>query len=544
MSNADPSPRPRSRWSRPWWGLGLATVGIVAGLALCSGEPPPTPPRPTAEAAEAAEAVVGPAPSTTPAEPSPVALAGPPAPSSLPGHCDALAALAGEGGPDAVLLAWLCPDAPLDAVAARAALLEVRSPDEAAALVPRLREHPPLQGLARLVAQAAEPPVAALPSPAHAVVSPIDDAVLAQVQRAHAVLWSRTESPAQRTRARALLAKVYLQATQQLGVTAEGRPPAPLARLLAGRALHHGRQLCVAYLQGRIAGLAALVHEVEANLLALVVALDRSPHHGDGGRLLVELEETRRYLQRPGVRDRIARHGAEAGRAPAALPGPSPLPDDLARLLDHGLVDLAIAKAIEAAVHPEGPGLRAVEQHLRDALAHAERGEYTALLEHRLARARARVPPPPEHGPAPALRASDPPWPGAERVADEASAWIERAPPEPGLPRAYALGRALLLVRARPDALVRLLDLATAPEASPALQGAVGWLARELRARDDGRLSWLQRRVAAEPDPSRGDHGTDGAALHEAEAARRRRHALTVREADRQPRGPGLSVSG
>lgn len=535
-------PRLGATAGRLRWGLGLAAVGLGAWLVLREATPDPSEPLPSPHAAAVGTDPAGPA-----ATPPSIPMAAASAPSdqaSLPADCDALAALAAEGGPDAVLLAWLCPDAPLDAVAARAALLEVRSPDEAAALVPRLHEHPPLQGLLRLVSQAAAPPVAALPNPADAVVSPIDDTVLAHVQRAHAVLWSRAQPPAERTRARALLAKVHLQATQQLGV-AMGRPPAPFARLLAGRALVHGRSFCTAYLQGRVAGLAPLFHEVEASLLALLVALESSPHHGDGGRLAVELEETRRYLQRPGPRDRIARHGAAESRAPAPLPEPGPLPDDLARLLDHGFVDLALAKAIEEAVRPEGPGLRPVEQHLRDALAHAERGEYTALLEHRLARARARVPPPPEHGTAPPLPRGDPPWPGAERVADEAAAWIERAPVLPGLPRRHALGRALLLVRSRPDALVRLLDLATATDASPALRGAVGWLARELAARDDGRLPWLQRQAAAEPDPSRGDHGPDGAPLQRAEAARRRRYALQVREADRQPRGAGLGdVSG
>jgi hypothetical protein len=514
----------------------IVAVVAVGAWAWLRDEPAPVE-HPVLEGPEeAAFEIVVPAP-----EPEPGLSVSPNAAltAELPRDCEALAARAVEGGPDAVLLAWLCPEAPLDAVAARAALLAVRGPDEAAALVPRLSGHPALQGLARLVAQASTEPVATLPDPAHAVVSPIDDRVLAEVRRAQATIAAKGVPPLQRTRARALVAKAYLQATQQLGV-AVGRPPEPFARLLAGRALHHGRQFCVAYLQGRVAGLAPLFHEMEAHLLSLMVALESSPHHGDAGRLAWELEETRRYLERAGPRERLAARLAAQSRAPAAPQTLRPLADDIARLFDHGFVDLAIAKGIEEAVRPEGTGLQPMEQHLRDALAHAERGEYLALLEHRLARSRARTPPPPEHGTAPPIRAGEPPWPVAGVVADEAVAWIERAPVEDGLPRRYALGRALLLVRGRPDALVLVLDQTVAEDASPAIRQAARWLRRELEARDDGRLSWLQRRVATDPDPSRVRPGTDAASLRRAEAARRRRYALRMREADRQPRGAGL----
>jgi hypothetical protein len=518
---------------------GLAVAAVVLGAWLWLGDDEPAPAdeagsdqrRVEAEAEAEPRVVVVPAP----------VLASPTA-AALPPDCDALAARASEGGPDAVLLAWLCPEHALDPVAARAALLAVRSPDEAAALAARLHGHAALQGLLRLVAQAPAGSVDALPDPAHAIVSPIDDRVLAELQRAHATIAARGIPPVQRTRARALVAKAYLQATQQLGV-AVGRPPEPFARLLAGRALHHGRQFCLAYLQGRVGGLAPLFHELESHLLALVVALEGSPHHGDAARLAVELEEARRYLQRSGPQSRMAQRAAAQSRAPGAPQELRPLADALARLLDHGFVDLALATAIEAGLQPEGTGLQPMEQHLRDAMAHAERGEYVTLLEHRLARARARTPPPPEHGTAPPLRIGEPPWPSASTVADEAAAWIERAPAEPELPRRYALGRALLLVRSRPDALVLLLDHATAEDASPALREAVAWLRRELEARDDGRLPWLQRRVAAEPDPIRAYRGNGpGTAADQArvEAARRRQYAVRMREADRQPRGAGI----
>ncbi|MCX4245737.1 hypothetical protein [Paraliomyxa miuraensis] len=510
----------------------LAGLGLVA-LALAWWCQRPDEPSPVDEP-PATTPVAAALPGSDPDPRLPVA-----ADPILPTDCDALAALAREGGPDAVLLAWLCPSRPLDPVVARAALLAVRSPDEAAALAPALAAHPALQGLARLVAQdaAAVPPASSLEDPGRAVVSPIDDHVLAQVRRAHAVVTTRGLSHADRTRAQALLAKVYLQATQQLGVSMD-RPPEPFARLLAGRALHHGRLFCHGYWQGRVAGLARLFRELEPSLASLVTALEGSPHHADAARLSVELEDARRYVQRDGPRGRIERYYGEHSGPAWTIDRLRPFPAVLDRLLDLGFVDLAIAQAIEEAVRPEGPGLRPMEQLLRDAMARAERSEYLALLDARLARARSRSPPPPEFGTSP-LRTVPMPWDRPEAIASEAAAWIERAPREADLARSYALGRALLLVRARPDALVVLLDQATAEDASPALTEAAAWLERELWARDDGRLPWLARRIAvhprSHPTPSDASDPSDAS-----EAERRRHYALRMRELDRQPRGPGL----
>lgn len=533
---------------------GLVAVGaaivLVGGWLLLRTPEPPASPSPAIASIEPATG----APRTAVDLPMPGPATALPA---LPEDCDTLAGLATEGGPDAVLLVWLCPDRPLDPVVARAALLAVRSPDEAAALAPLLTDHPALQGLARLVAQDAVPPVATLPDPARAVVSPVDDTVLAQVQRAHALFAARGISHTERTRAQALLAKVHLQATQQLGVGV-GRPPEPFARLLAGRALHHGRLFCVGYWQGRVAGLAALFREVEPSLSSLVIALESSPHHGDAARLAVELDESRRYIQREGPRTRIERRMAERSGITVLGAGGfdrlHPLPNDLDRLLDLGFVDLAVARALAEAARSDGPGLRPMEQLLRDALVRAERGEYLALLDLRLTQARARTSPPPEHGTGSTAHAMEMPWPSPETVADEAATFIGRAPEDSGLARRYALGRALLLVRPRPDALVLLLDQATADDASPALRAAAPWLERELWARDDGRLPWLQRRVAVHPlqppDPTVSPDPTMSAELtvdtlrHEHEAERRRAFALRVREADRQPRGPGLHHTG
>lgn len=461
-------------------------------------------------------------------------------PDALPSSCAALAERARDGGPDAVLLVWLCPEQPIDAVAAREALLEVRSPDEAARLAPRLEEFPDLFGLATLVAQTpVRPAVAVLPDPADAVVSPVDRTVLAQVQRAHTRVAAAGLGPGERTRARALLAKVYLQATQQLGVNV-GRPTAPFARLLAGRALHYGRAFCVSYWRRRVAGLSGLFGEVETRLLALVLALEANPYQGDGARLMVELEETRDYLLGDGPRGRIERRLAERATTPWGPDRLLPMPNALDRLIDHGFVDLALWHAIVAAQRPGGPGLHAVELMLRDDLVAAERGEYVALLEHRFAQARARNPGGPGPGEGTIGHAAEVPWRSADAVADEAGAWIDRAPEEDGLGRRYALGRALLVVRPRPDAVAVLIDRATDGSASEGLRRAAGWLAEELAARDDGRRAWQRRIVAAEAEAGPRQPAKSPAERHAQEAARRRSYARALREDGRMPRGAGL----
>ncbi len=457
---------------------------------------------------------------------------------ALVDSCEALAARAREGGPDAVLLSWLCPDGPMDPMVARAALLAVRTADEAHALAPRLAEHPDLYGLARLVAQdPVRPAVTTVPDPTQTILSPVDAAVLAQVQRAHTVIATGGIAPDERTRARALLAKVYLQATQQLGV-AVGRPTEPFARLVAGRALHYGRLFCTSYWRMRVRGLSGLFAEVETGLLALTLALEGSPYHGDAARLAVELTEVREYLGRQGPRARIERRLAERSGSAVGLDRLMPLPNDLDRLMDQGFVDLALARGLAVARRPGGPGLPAVEQLLRDALSRAERGEYLALLERRVAQAHARDPGRPSDSSGSIEHAAELPWPGAAVVAEQAAEWLEHAPQDPGLARRYALGRALLLLRARPDALTALLDRADDEDAPPGVREAIPWLVVELDARDDGRRAWLARRVAAEvPHDGVADTPT---ARHAQEADRRRRYAWVMRHDGRMPRGAGL----
>lgn len=501
-------------------GLGAGTLLLGLWLGLRADEPAPEAPEPVTDPI----AVVPP--------PADVA---PPDDGALPSSCDALAGRALEDDLDAVLLAWLCPERPLDTLTARAALLAVRSPDEAAALVPRLDAHPALQGLARLVAQErVDPSRGPLPNPAKAVVSPVSDEVLARVQQAHALIAEPGLPLAERTRARAYVAKVYLQATQQLGITV-GRPTAPFGRLLAGRALHYGRAFCLSYWRNRVAGLAPLFGEIETRLLELTLALEGGAPDGDGARLAVELPSTRRYVQGDGPRERIERRLAQRTARPWGPERLLPTANAIERLLGHGFVDLAIDRALAEGRRPDGPGLAAVEQLMRDELARTERGEYLQRLEGRFERERSRPKAPAETGPGELAHAAEPPWVPASAVAEEAASLIELAP-ERGLARRYALARALLLVRDRPDALLLVLDRVTDETASPALREAGPWLGEELAARDDGRRAWLQRRVAI-------DALAPPSTPHEAEAARRRSYALRVREADRLPRGPGLGRS-
>jgi hypothetical protein len=83
------------------------------------------------------------------------------------------------------------------------------------------------------------------------LLTPIDDRTLAAVELAYTSLRDPLVEESQRTRAHALLARVYIQAIQSLGLM-PGRPLPPLARLLAGPALFHGRNFCRFYWQRRV----------------------------------------------------------------------------------------------------------------------------------------------------------------------------------------------------------------------------------------------------------------------------------------------------
>jgi len=517
------------------------TLALSSLLVACSGEPDPSGlPEPLArhQAAVAASSPATPNPSAGPTAgpttPTPPAATPPTAITT----CEALATAAAREPLDAAIQLELCPEAPTTPAILRNALLIADSPAAAAALLPRLAAAPELAGLARLVAldrrgPAASPPPAKLPAPpptpaelpdpASAAVSPITDAVLAAVQLAVIQQTQQGLSQDQRTRAVAYLARVHQEALQQLGLV-DGQPLPPLARVLAGRFLHFGRELSRMYWQRRVAGLEALFASTELQLLRLVLALERSPHLADDALLAVEHQRTRRHLQGSGVADRIARSLGAA--TPAISPADLlPLPHEFDRLLDHGFIELVIQRALFlAGEQPGGFGIAPVAEMLRHQLETRDLRAYAATLEARITDARALSPAPPEQGnqilPARVVLA----WPGETAAADEADAWLRIANDgSTELGRRHALARASLLLRDRPDAARLLLRRALEPNTTrdPV---RVGLLLDLLARLDDESLAGLRLRVAAGPQPPLGDDAV------------RRAHALAARDAGLLPR--------
>lgn len=521
----------------------LSLRGLMLLLTACSAEPDPSGlPEPLARHQAAASPTTAASPiAASPTAASPTAAthkptATPAAPPAAITSCEALQAAAALHPPDAAILLELCPGTPTTPVILRHALLMADSPAAAAALVPRLVAAPDLVGLARLLAldragasastpttpATPPPPPVELPDPASAPVSPITDAVLGAVQLAIIQQTQSGLTQDQRTRAAAYLARVHQEALQQLGLV-DGQPLPPLARVLAGRFLHYGRELSRMYWQRRVAGLEGLFASTELQLLRLVLALERSPHLADDALLAVEHQRSRRHLQGSGVAERIARTlGAES---PAITPQDLlPLPHEFDRLLDHGFVDLVIQRALFlAGEQPGGFGITPVAEMLRRQLEARDLQAYSATLEQRIADARALNPAPPEQGsqvfPARVVLA----WPAESAAADEADAWLRLAQGAAELPRRHALARASLLLRERPDAARALLRRALDPTAArdPV---RVGLLLDLLARLDDESLVGLRLRVAAGPQPPLGDDAV------------RRAHALAARDAGLLPR--------
>ena len=515
------------------------TLVLSSLLAACSGEPDPSGlPEPLArhQAAVATSSPATPTTNRSTTTPPPPA-ATPPTPIAT---CEALSTAAARDPQDAAILLELCPDSPTTPAILRNALLIADSPAAAAALLPRLAAAPELVGLARLVAldrtspaaspppakpPAPPPPPAELPDPASAAVSPITDAVLGAVQLAIIQQTQQSQSQDQRTRAVAYLARVHQEALQQLGLV-DGQPLPPLARVLAGRSLHFGRELSRMYWQRRVAGLEALFASTELQLLRLVLALERSPHLADDALLAVEHQRTRRHLQGSGVADRIAKTlgAATPSISPAEL---LPLPHEFDRLLDHGFIELVIQRALFLAGEMPGAfGIAPVAEMLRHQLETRDLRAYAATLEARITDARALSPAPPEQGnqilPARVVLA----WPTEAAAADEADAWLRianAAAAAAELGRRHALARASLLLRERPDAARLLLRRALEPTTTrdPVRVGLLQGLLARL---DDESLAGLRLRVAAGPQPPLGDDAV------------RRAHALAARDAGLLPR--------
>ena len=248
----DPT-RARGRQARGVW--------LAALIAACSAEPDPSGlPEPLARHQAATPSpTTSPTTSSSPATVAPVASAAP----TRIATCDALLAAAALQPPDAAILLELCPDASTTPAILRNALVMADSPAAAAALVPRLAAAPDLAGLAQLVAlERSTAPLAELPDPASAAVSPITATVLAAVQLAIVQQTQSGLTQDQRTRAVAYLARVHHEALLQLGL-APDQPLPPFARVLAGRFLHFGRELSRMYWQRRVAGLEGLFASTE-----------------------------------------------------------------------------------------------------------------------------------------------------------------------------------------------------------------------------------------------------------------------------------------
>lgn len=460
-------------------------AALLLTLFACSDPPDPTGlPEPLAR-------------HTVAAAPAPAA----PAPAALPTRidtCEQLASAAAVHPPDAAILLDLCPTTPTTPAILRHALLMVDSPAAAAALAPRLAAAPDLAGIARLVALDRSPLPAPLelPDPVSATVSPVTDLVLAAVQRAIVQQTESGLSQDQRTRATAYLARVHHEALLQLGLdhfsdaAAAHEPLPPLARVLAGRFLHFGRELCRMYWQRRVAGLEALFASTELALLRTVLALERSPHLADDALLAVEHQRTRRHLQASGVGERLARGGGDPTRL-------LPLLHEFDRLFDHRFVELVFQRALFLAGEPPSPyGVAPVAELLRAALADRDLPEYAALLERRIDETRALDPAPPEQGARPLPPRVPLTWPEDQAIADLAATWLTTAGASEGLTRRHALARAALLLRERPDAARALLrrELAAGPARDPL---RVGLLLDLLARLADESLPDLRLRVAA-----------------------------------------------
>lgn len=442
-------------------------------------------------------------PIPTPTAPAPV----------LPESCGELASLAADDDHAAALVPMLCPEQPLDAVAARKALLAADSADAARRRIPLLKGYGELEALAKLVAQVdVDVEIdARLPNPATAIVTPLSDGVLATAALARSHVRMPGLGSEARTRARGYLAKVHTHALRQLGIETT-RPPGPLGRQLAALAIHYGRSFCTAYWRRRVPGLGTLFNETERSILRAVLVLEADSSAGDPPLVAYELSMGRQYLERPDVNKRLLRaHERDLG-----LLSPNrvePIAKAIPRLLEHGLIDLAIARALTLRKRGNVP-LPDIEQLLRNGLTDAEGEEYLERLDARLARARSSARP---ATPAALDHAADPNWPSASVVAREQLEALEGAASP--FARRYALGRAVLVFRARPDALRVALDRA-GDSTQPAIAGAVPLLRSVLDELDDGRLAWLRRKAF-----------TDGRVITDSEGATRRQFATMAREA-------------
>jgi hypothetical protein len=459
-------------------------------------------------------------------------------PIELVPDCKSLERRAARSDADLALLPVLCPNLPLDHRGLRRVVLSIGSAAQASTMIAALDRDAELQGLVRLAIldRASQPVPTELPDPATALLTPIDDRILAAAALAHQRLREPQASEAaprdpvadeiERTRAHAFLARVYLQGLQSLGLQ-PGRPLPPFARLLAGPALHHARSFCRFYWQRRVGGLERTFAEVEFEMLTLLVDLDNTPHAGDPALLAVERQQTRMYFEREGPRGRIAKRAEQ--RPDAGVRGTEvllPFVHELDRLFDHRFIDLALERAMRVGAEQNGPGLDPLVAVVTEDLRERDLREYERRLARRVERARKNTPSSRHAGTIELEPELPVEWPDAKTVAEQAHAWLVLAHGRgPDFARAHARGRVVGLLQWRPDAIAALL--ASKPD-DAAVREHHELLFALLDAVGDDDLASSRLRVAAER-PS-------GSEAHERDARLRRRFALATRDALLHPR--------
>ncbi|MCB9701341.1 MAG: hypothetical protein H6711_05580 [Myxococcales bacterium] len=352
--------------------------------------------------------------------------------------------------------------------------------------------------------------------PVAAVVSPIDEGVLAQValalDRRH-----RGDVPyPDRVRANALLARIHNEALLQLGPAA-GAPAPPLVRVLAGRFLHFGRAFVGAQRRRSVAGLDPLAADLERRLLAVMEVIEATPYAADDALLFHERAQVRRHLLGAGARKRLREAG---GRDPAeVLP---PWSDEMVRLIDAGFVDQAIdlgAGGVREA------GVAPIEEALLAAFAAAQRDDGRRRSVERMGALREQEPTPPIVGESPVPTPRGRPWPPAPTIAERLEASLTGDGPRPA-----AVAAAILTLRERPDAALALIrrilpdDPASTESGRSLLIRELPWLLAEVEARDLVTRARLRASVAA----ARLRPPQEPAAR---ERALRRRFALAAEEA-------------
>ena len=399
-----------------------------------------------------------------------------PAPITPVDSCEALAA--SEDPRDAALLPALCPTHALTLRQAKAALLAAPDLAAVARLRPALTAHGELVAIADL-ALATRGPIAEGDFDPDTPVVPVTDDVVAWARRAEHAIVDKDVDHDTRTKAQALLARIYRDALARLG-SAPGESLPPFARRIAALALYHGRRFCDAYWRRRVSGLHDAFAQTEQGLFDIVASLQVTPFFTADAMTIHEHERGLDYVMRSIVTKRLADGAADqiAGWPATAR---------IERLVGQGLFDLAVEHAADIAGTGDPViGLQTAEQWLHDAARRTDRPEATARCDARLAGVRARKSPPSETGegelPPPTW-----PWPGTEETASRADAWWHVAATTEGFARRHAIARALATTSTRPDAARVLLRRALAADAPEALAVARVELARQLRALEPDR---------------------------------------------------------